>query len=528
MLDRGEVSPAASGFPGISHVARRHDHALTRGGEFAAASREAEYRAERLPEYLRHVRLAFLLALFANLLFYLNDWRFHGQPHFPFAIAARTVIVAASLTALGRLGKVRDFPGFQRLCAFWSALVIPAGAVLVTPHTDVALFVVFMLPVIFYLVLPMSFAGTVAAGAGCAVATMGAHIAGAPPTRTSFGLALAMLTINLVMILVVIRSNRLQRLEWAATRAERAANRELSGHRLTLQTVLRAVPTPLVVLGRDDGRLIQANDAARAYFGDAALADPRVLRRIFEEGGQAVGLKERLRTPGQVVQFETRLTLADGSFRDAMLVATTALLGGEEAVLVIVVDITSRKAMEANLERLATTDPLTGLANRGRFFSLASAEIRRRDRHGGPLAVVMLDIDYFKRINDTHGHETGDAALAAFAALCRSLVREQDTVARIGGEEFAMFLPGTDRNGALALAERLRAALEGLVVEGLPVPMTVSAGISEVLPAETAVDAALSRADQALYAAKRGGRNRTVLHACAGAPRPGTADGSPP
>jgi diguanylate cyclase (GGDEF)-like protein len=122
----------------------------------------------------------------------------------------------------------------------------------------------------------------------------------------------------------------------------------------------------------------------------------------------------------------------------------------------------------------------------------------------------MADIDHFKRINDTYGHGEGDRALASVADLCRTLVRAEDTIARLGGEEFALLLPETDAAQAVALANRLRAAVEELHLGGLPAPLTISIGISQFLAAETTVDAALSRADQALYAAKRSGRNRVV------------------
>jgi diguanylate cyclase (GGDEF)-like protein len=127
----------------------------------------------------------------------------------------------------------------------------------------------------------------------------------------------------------------------------------------------------------------------------------------------------------------------------------------------------------------------------------------------------MLDIDFFKRINDCYGHQAGDLALRAFASLCRTLVRTQDTMARVGGEEFALLLPETGRAEAEAMAERLRAAVEGLRLEGVDSTMTVSVGVSEVLAEETEIYPALSRADQALYAAKRAGRNRVVHHDCA-------------
>jgi diguanylate cyclase (GGDEF)-like protein len=181
-------------------------------------------------------------------------------------------------------------------------------------------------------------------------------------------------------------------------------------------------------------------------------------------------------------------------------------------ILVVLVDMTRRKEMERELQRLANTDPLTGLANRTRFFAAAAAEIKRASRRGWPLAVLMADIDHFKRINDSCGHDRDDLALRACADRCRQSVREEDVVARLGGEEFGFLLPETSWSDAFALAERMRGAIEALSLEGLDRPMTVSIGLAEVGPDEASVGAALSRADHALYLAKRTGRNQVVRY----------------
>ena len=140
----------------------------------------------------------------------------------------------------------------------------------------------------------------------------------------------------------------------------------------------------------------------------------------------------------------------------------------------------------------------------------------------------MLDIDYFKSINDSYGHEAGDMALQAFATLCRTLVREPDIVGRLGGEEFALLLPETDQAGAFVLAERLREAVAAIRLGDLPVGITVSIGVAEVWGGELTVDAALARADCALYAAKRTGRNRVCMHDGRADAVTVTASGEPP
>jgi diguanylate cyclase (GGDEF)-like protein/PAS domain S-box-containing protein len=450
-------------------------------------------------------------SLILNLLFFLSDWRWYGQAHFAAAISARSGIVLVSLGCLLAARRIRGFRGLQWVCAAWSVPIIAASSVLVSPHNEIALFVIFVLPLIFYLAMPMAFRWTLALGTICSAATLSAFMASTPDQGRDLGLMLAMATINVVLSLVLIRANRLQRQEWTSLRSEQAANRELSEHRLMLQTLLQAVPAPLVIMAKDSGQLIQANDAAYAYFGYETPRKALPLGHFFDRR-ELVRLARSQPGNGQVAQFDTRLRLADGAWRDVLLVTTLAVVQGIEAILAIVIDITNRKEMEANLQKLAGTDPLTGLANRARFSALAADEIRRAQRYGRPLAVVMLDIDYFKGINDTYGHGVGDMALQAFAGLCRGMVREPDLVARLGGEEFALLLPETDRAGGLALAERLRAAVAAMRLAELPLAMTVSAGVADVGPGEDAVDAALARADEALYEAKRAGRNRSVLH----------------
>ncbi|MGP1609449.1 MAG: diguanylate cyclase, partial [Burkholderiales bacterium] len=164
----------------------------------------------------------------------------------------------------------------------------------------------------------------------------------------------------------------------------------------------------------------------------------------------------------------------------------------------------------SELRRLATTDPLTGLGNRAHFIDRAEAELRRADRFNRDLAVLMVDIDFFKKINDKHGHAAGDEALRVFSRLLGKETRAVDLLGRIGGEEFAVLLPETGIGAALQIAERLRAAVEqaGFVFHhSEPIRFTISIGAS-LLQAGDNLDSILARADGALYRAKHAGRNR--------------------
>ena len=166
--------------------------------------------------------------------------------------------------------------------------------------------------------------------------------------------------------------------------------------------------------------------------------------------------------------------------------------------------------LNARLHLEATTDALTGCVNRRRFMQMLDTECARVRRHGGALSLLMADIDHFKRINDTHGHAVGDLALKHLAAVAARLLRHEDVFARIGGEEFVFLLPQTTLNGALAFAERVRAAIQAEPLAGAagPIAFTVSIGAATSGGAADSGSALLERADRALYAAKRSGRNR--------------------
>ena len=162
------------------------------------------------------------------------------------------------------------------------------------------------------------------------------------------------------------------------------------------------------------------------------------------------------------------------------------------------------------VERQALVDGLTGLANRRQCEETLEDELARVERFGGSLAVVVADLDWFKDINDRHGHPAGDAVLREFAVLLEETVRDVDLAGRWGGEEFVLVLPGTDVAGGAQLAERIRGALAGrtvLAVDGSPIPVTASFGVAAIPPAKTASEL-FAAADAAMYQAKRAGKNR--------------------
>jgi diguanylate cyclase (GGDEF)-like protein len=167
------------------------------------------------------------------------------------------------------------------------------------------------------------------------------------------------------------------------------------------------------------------------------------------------------------------------------------------------------------LERLATTDEMTGICNRRHFLTLAETEWRRFQDDGAPFALLILDVDLFKSINDRFGHYVGDAVIKSMAAICQREKRDADILARIGGEEFVLLLPQTRRNEAVGFAEKLRQRVETepFVHDGESLRLTISIGVAEAEAGMTGISDIMKRADQALYDAKRGGRNRVESRA---------------
>lgn len=169
--------------------------------------------------------------------------------------------------------------------------------------------------------------------------------------------------------------------------------------------------------------------------------------------------------------------------------------------------------LHEEIERMAATDGLTGLYNHRRFQEMLSDELRRLQRIFAPLSLLLIDIDFFKKVNDTYGHPAGDEILRSVAAILRETMRNVDVPARYGGEEFAAILPGTNQAGARETAERIRKAVEqkAFTVDNAKIPVTVSIGVSTAPYDAESKEGLIERADQALYHAKRSGRDRTVL-----------------
>ena len=263
-------------------------------------------------------------------------------------------------------------------------------------------------------------------------------------------------------------------------------------------------------------RITDVNGAALAHVG-AAAKQPGALTLAQNFGSLAGGafIDALVALTGGALfhACESSFLRLDGTARQHEL--TLLVMPGHaqslDFVIASTVDITERKRLDDELQALASTDFLTGLPNRRVFMARLDDQFARLQRSVDECAsVLMLDIDHFKRVNDVYGHAVGDAVLRHMASLMRSGQRKIDTLGRVGGEEFAVLLPGATGAAAQQYAERLRQSVAESPLEGdgRSIAITVSIGIASIEAGDSGPDAALIRADKALYRAKAGGRNR--------------------
>lgn len=198
---------------------------------------------------------------------------------------------------------------------------------------------------------------------------------------------------------------------------------------------------------------------------------------------------------------------------EASIQPISSLIDGEQAVIWVARNITESHRLRLKLQQQAELDELTGTFNRRKLMDILRVQLSEFQRYRQPFSMIILDIDYFKAINDRFGHLTGDEVLRRVAGHCGSGLREHDTLCRYGGEEFAIVLPHTCGEEAMRLAERLRDSIEKLDLAdcaGAACTLSISCGISTCRSDDSEVQSLLQRADEALYQAKGLGRNRVV------------------
>ncbi|QHT56209.1 diguanylate cyclase [Cellulomonas sp. H30R-01] len=269
---------------------------------------------------------------------------------------------------------------------------------------------------------------------------------------------------------------------------------------VTTRQVLDVLDDAVVVLD-PRGRVLDANPAARALVGapDGSLdAHPDAPWGAVLDGDGAG-------------PDEGTLTTATGAVLDVRVTPLTDAVGRAAGTVVVLRDVTELERLRAELVDQATRDGLTGLHNRRALGQRLAEAVDDAGRTGRPLSMVLVDVDHFKAVNDSHGHAVGDAVLAAVGRELAAATRDGETAARLGGEEFVLLLPGVTATEATRRADDVRARCAGLRVPSgrAPVRLTLSAGVATLAPGGTADDM-LRAADDAMYAAKDAGRDQVV------------------
>jgi diguanylate cyclase (GGDEF)-like protein/PAS domain S-box-containing protein len=313
----------------------------------------------------------------------------------------------------------------------------------------------------------------------------------------------------------------LERIELIVARLEhqsRAACGEMLpsdrlAHLLRLQATVDTLPIPIFIKDRER-RYISCNKAFEDHLGLAAAEIiGKTVYDVTSEDIAAVHDRSDVEhlAQGGSQTYESRLRHADGSVHDVVFHKAVFLDvdGQPDGIVGAILDISERKALEHRLQRLAATDFLTGIYNLRTFYDLGRHELSRLARNGGELAMVVIDLDRFKEINDRLGHAAGDDALRQFVAVATENLREQDIFARAGGDEFRLLLPDTSPAGAYLVAERIRSAVNQITIHSPrgEIRLSISCGIARCHPDDESLDQATMMADDSLYQAKAAGRN---------------------
>ncbi len=273
-------------------------------------------------------------------------------------------------------------------------------------------------------------------------------------------------------------------------------------------------PFPVVISRLRDDEVLYMNPAAcdmlaleKEEYHNYSLSD------YFIEKGKREELLNTIRQSQVVRSFEAQVHHPRKN-NDMWIDLTTRTTDMDEEIVLFTTfkDITEQKKTAKILKEQASTDSLTGLYNRRQFEILAYQGLQTAKRYAMPYSILMLDIDFFKKINDTYGHDAGDKVLKKLARTLKETMRKSDIVARYGGEEFIVFLPKTTPKEAYTAAEHVREAVENMktVINGKNIPITVSIGISDNQSFDLTL--LIKQADEALYASKENGRNKTMSY----------------
>ncbi|HVL02663.1 MAG TPA: diguanylate cyclase, partial [Dongiaceae bacterium] len=297
----------------------------------------------------------------------------------------------------------------------------------------------------------------------------------------------------------------------------RMADIALQRSEARLRSIMDATPYPIVILENASGfPVLYANRSTFQLFqlSPATLPDELKSLDLWADTKEREAFFNQVIREKNVNNLEVQLRRTGGQPIWVQLSGRLMDFAGTQALFVAVVDITERYQARLELERLATTDALTGLLNNRSFLESANRELKRALRYRLPFTLLMLDIDYFKRINDSYGRTFGDHAICRFGEVVRSCLREEDVLGRISGEEFGVVLASAEEEGGYRVAERIRKRWQEEVFEfeGARFNFTVSIGVARMQEGNDTVSTVVERADAGLHRAKRAGRNCVIVH----------------
>ncbi|MFC7407960.1 sensor domain-containing diguanylate cyclase [Hydrogenophaga atypica] len=287
--------------------------------------------------------------------------------------------------------------------------------------------------------------------------------------------------------------------------------RQIEEGRQLLSFILDASPSDVLLIGADNSEVIFINQSLIRRLNLAAPPKHLPKSELLQDPAQCQQLSDELERYGEVGGLEALLGHNPPTW--CSVSARLIEVDGRLSHLIWSFDITPHKRLEAQLRELAASDPLCGLDNRRAFLEKSTALLEHCRRHQQDCAVLMLDIDRFKSINDRYGHAVGDQAIIACANAMRATLRDADVLGRLGGEEFAALLPLAGERATRDTAERLRGAVEAIRIElenGDTLSFTISIGTTQLANRATLVEDLMIEADEALYRAKAEGRNRVV------------------
>ncbi len=335
-----------------------------------------------------------------------------------------------------------------------------------------------------------------------------------PPWRWIYTVILSIGGVLFLVSFAALRFYRLQRSFKQEIQERKLVETELREAEQRFRLLAENTPFPVVISDLATSEILYINHkTAEKFEVSANFVVGKSTLDFYVNTHDREQIKQKLEHQGYLENLEIQLKTANGKPFWACVSMSLITFDGVEAALTAMMDITEQYNLKKRLAKLAMTDQLTNLHNRRYFLLQGNIEVKRSIRYNHPLSLLMIDLDHFKKVNDTYGHEVGDHVLQHIALLLRSVLREFDILGRLGGEEFTLLLPNTDQSGAYQLAERLRGLIEEYPyhADGLLIPLTVSIGLKMIDATCQTLDDLMDQADTALYQAKGAGRNRVVI-----------------